>query len=118
MMTMRTTALVTLVALTLAGCAASNSTAKKDVTITSCTASPSGGHPKVTGTILNHSSKKSFYAIHVKFKDASGNGVGDGVASVASVDSKKTANWHATGTVDAKGALKCELSSVTRTVSP
>ena len=114
---MRVAAVLLGVALILGGCAASGSTAKKDVTITSCTASPTGGHPTAAGTILNHSSKTSLYAIHVKFKDASGNGVGDGVATVASVGSKKTAKWRATGTVDAKGPVACELSSVTRTVS-
>jgi hypothetical protein len=102
----------------LTGCSSSGSKAAKDVTITACTASPSGGHPTVAGEILNHSSKASLYAIHVKFTDASGNHVGDGVAAVAKVDAGGTAKWQADGSVDAKGKLKCTLSSVTRTVSP
>jgi hypothetical protein len=102
----------------LAGCSSSKQAdAKKDVTVTSCTASPTGGHPTATGTILNHSSKASAYAIHVQFKDSSGNAVGDGVAAVAKVDPDTSATWHATGTVNAKGPVTCELSSVTRTVS-
>jgi hypothetical protein len=102
----------------MSSCSSSGSKASKDVTITACTASPTGGHPTATGQILNHSSKASLYAIHVKFTDASGNHVGDGVAAVAKVDAGKTAVWHSDGTVDAKGTLKCTLSSVTRTVSP
>ncbi len=99
------------------GCSTSGSTAAKDVTITACTASPTGGHPSATGQILNHSSKSSLYTIHVKFTDSSGNGVGDGVAAVAKVDPGTTANWTVTGTVSAEGPVKCKLSSVTRNVS-
>jgi hypothetical protein len=102
----------------LAGCAVSGSTAAKDVTITACTPSPTGGHPSAKGTIMNHSSKSSVYTIHVKFTDAAGNGVGDGLAAVAKVDAGSTANWHADGSLNAKGPLKCTLSSVTRNVSP
>jgi hypothetical protein len=102
----------------LTGCAASGSTAAKDVTITACTPSATGGHPTAAGRILNHSSKPSLYTIHVKFTDSAGNGVGDGLAAVAKVDAGSTANWHADGSLNAKGSLKCALSSVTRTVSP
>jgi hypothetical protein len=106
------------VAALLAGCAASSKTAAKDVTITSCQASPTGGHPEAAGEIVNHSSKASLYTVHVKFKDSSGNGVGDGVAAVAKVESGKTAKWDATGTVNAKGPVNCELGSVTRGAVP
>jgi hypothetical protein len=102
----------------ISGCSSSSSAAKKDVTITACTASPTGGHPTASGRIVNHSSKASLYAIHVKFTDAAGNGVGDGVAAVAKVESGSTATWHADGSVDAKGPLKCTVSSVVRTVAP
>jgi hypothetical protein len=102
----------------ISGCSASGSTAAKDVTITACTASPTAGHPTAAGRIVNHSSKASFYAIHVKFTDASGNGVGDGLAAVAKVDAGGTANWHADGSVDAKGSVTCAVSSVIRTFSP
>jgi hypothetical protein len=44
--------------------------------------------------------------------------VGDGVAAVARVDSGGTAQWHATGTEDAKGPVTCALDSVTRTIAP
>jgi hypothetical protein len=107
-----------LVAGALTGCSASGSTAAKDVTITACTSSPTSGHPTATGRILNHSSKPSLYTIHVKFTDAVGNAVGDGVAAVAKVDAGTTANWHANGTFNAKGSLKCALASVTRHLSP
>lgn len=102
----------------LTGCSASGSAAKKDVTVAACTPSATGGHPTASGRIVNHSSKASLYTIHVKFTDAAGNGVGDGLAAVAKVDAGSTANWHATGSLSAKGPLKCTLSSVTRNVSP
>jgi hypothetical protein len=101
----------------LAGCTSSK-TAAKDVSITSCKAGPTGGHPTADGRILNHSSKSSAYTIHVKFKDSSGNAVGDGAAVVAKVDPDTTAKWHATGTLNAKGPVKCELSSVKRAAVP
>src|ERR1700737_2227279 len=84
-----------------AGCAASGSTAARDVTITACTPSATGGHPTAAGRIVNHSSKSSAYTIHVKFTDSAGNGVGDGLAAVAQVDAGSTANWHADGSVSA-----------------
>jgi hypothetical protein len=101
----------------LAGCTSSK-TASKDVTITSCKASPSGGHPTAAGSILNHSSKSSGYTIHVKFKDSSGNAVGDGVAVVAKVDPDTSAKWNATGTVNAKGPVNCDLDTVKRAAVP
>lgn len=102
----------------LAACGASSSTAKKDVTITSCDAGTSGGRPIASGRITNHSSKASAYTIHVKFKDDAGNSVADGAAIVAKVQPNATANWHAAGTTHAKGPLTCSLETVTRTVSP
>jgi hypothetical protein len=104
--------------LLLAGCGASSKTAAKDVTITSCQGSPTGGHPKAAGTIRNKSSKSSGYTIHVKFKDASGNGVGDGAAVVAKVDPGATAKWDVTGTFNAKGKMNCELGTVARAAVP
>ena len=116
---LRCTAPAVLTIVALAGCSSSKSAAaKKDVTITACTADAGGGHPTVTGKIVNHSSKASAYAIHVKFKDSSGNDAGDGVSAVASVQPNATATWHATGTVNAKGPVTCTLSSVARTLSP
>jgi hypothetical protein len=107
------------VVLAFTACSSSAKTAaKKDVTVTACTASPTGGHPTATGKIENHSSKPSLYTIHVKFTDASGNGVGDGVAAVAKVDPGTTATWRANGTLNAKGPLTCTLSSVTRNAVP
>ena len=116
----RATAACAVVCLTaLTACSSSSkSAAREDVTVTACTASPTGGHPTATGKIENHSSKASLYTIHVKFTDASGNGVGDGVAAVAKVDPGTTANWRANGTLNAKGPLTCTLSSVTRNAVP
>ena len=105
------------VVVALAGCSASAS-AKKDVTITACTPSPTGGHPTASGRIVNHSSKSSVYTIHVKFSDSAGNGVGDGLAAVAKVDPGTKAKWQASGSFNAKGPLKCKLSSVTRNAVP
>jgi hypothetical protein len=104
-------------ALTFASCSSSKS-ARKDVKITACTADPSGGKPTAHGTIVNHSSKASVYTIHVKFKDSSGNGVGDGFSAVARVDPGEQAKWDSKGTVSAKGPLKCSLDSVTRNAAP
>ena len=103
-------------ALTFAGCSSSKS-AKKDVKITACTAGPGGGKPTARGTIVNHSSKTSAYTIHVKFKDSSGNSVGDGVSVVARVDPNTSAKWDAKSDLNAKGPVTCELNSVTRNVS-
>jgi hypothetical protein len=113
-----TTGVIVFAVAMLPACAASSKTAAKDVTITSCKASPNGGHPTAAGTIRNHSSKSSAYTIHVKFKDASGNGVGDGVAAVAKVDSDTSAKWHVTDTLNAKGKVNCELGTVTRAAVP
>ena len=99
-----------------AGCTSSKS-AKKDVKITACKAGPGGGKPTASGTIVNHSSKTSAYTVHVKFKDSSGNSVGDGVSVVASVDPDETAKWDTKGSFNAKGPVTCELDSVTRNVS-
>ncbi len=101
----------------VAGCTSSK-TAAKDVTITSCKAGPTGGHPTAGGEIVNHSSKPSLYTIHVKFKDSSGNGVGDGVAAVAKVDPGTAAKWHATGALNAKGPVNCRLGAVGRGAVP
>jgi hypothetical protein len=103
----------------LAGCGASSKTAARDVKITSCKGSPTGdGHPKAAGTIRNNSSKSSGYTIHVKFKDASGNAVGDGAAVVAKVEPDATAKWDVTGTFNAKGKVNCELRTVARAAVP
>ncbi len=72
----------------------------------------------IAGTIRNNSSKSSGYTIHVKFKDASGNGVGDGAAVVAKVDPGATAKWDVTGTFNAKGKMNCELGTVARAAVP
>jgi len=101
----------------LAACSSSSSPAAKDVALTSCTPSASGGHPTASGQITNHSSKDSAYVIHVKFSDASGNGAGDGVAAVAKVAPGGTASWHADDVTSVKGSVSCKISSVTRTVS-
>jgi hypothetical protein len=110
--------MTTLIAAGLAlGACSSSASAAKDVTVTACT-NPAGGHPTATGQILNHSSRSSVYTVHVEFTDASGNGVGDGIAAVAKVDPRTSATWHATGTLSAKGSLQCKIASVTRHALP
>src|SRR5262245_51139760 len=96
----------------------SDKSAKKDVAITACKASPTGDHPSAAGTIVNHSSKASLYTIHVKFKDADGNGAGDGVSAVAKVEPNATAKWTADGSLNHKGAVTCTLDKVTRNAVP
>jgi hypothetical protein len=99
-------------------CSAAGNSVEKDVTVTACTADPSGGKPVASGQIHNNSSKASTYVIHVRFVDAAGNGVGDGVATVGKVEPAATATWKTLGTQSAKGPLTCPLESVTRTVAP
>jgi hypothetical protein len=119
---MKTNLFVAAVALTVAAllgaCSAAGSSAAKDVTVSSCTADPAGGHPVATGQIHNSSGKASTYVIHVGFVDAAGNGVGDGLSTVARVDAGGTATWRAVGSLPAHGPLTCRLASVTRTVAP
>jgi hypothetical protein len=105
-------------AATLLGCSTAGSSAAKDVSVTACTPDPSGGHPVASGKIDNSSSKASTYIIHVQFVDAAGNAVGDGVATVAKVDTAATAAWRAVGTLPAQGPLTCRLETVTRTEAP
>jgi hypothetical protein len=101
----------------LTGCTSSQ-TASKDVAITACVASPTGGHPSATGAIVNHSSKASTYVIDVDFYDSSGNKVTAGGASVGKVEAGATAIWHAGGVTDATGPLSCKLGNVSRTLAP
>jgi hypothetical protein len=100
------------------GCSKAGGSAAKDVSVGACTPDPSGGNPVATGQITNSTGKASSYVIHVKFVDGSGNGVGDGVATVARVEAHGTASWRAVGTQSARGPLTCPLASVTRTVAP
>ena len=101
-----------------ASACSSSAGARKDVTITACNAGKNGGHPTAAGRIVNHSSKASIYTVHVKFRDSSGNGVGDGISAVAKVDSGDTAKWDTTDALSAKGPVKCRLESVTRNRVP
>lgn len=112
------TAAVTTLSLFLGACTSAGSSAAKDVTVTACTADPAGGNPVASGQINNTTSKASTYVIHVKFVDAAGNGVGDGVATVARVEANATASWRAVGTLSAKGPLTCPVASVSRTIAP
>jgi hypothetical protein len=100
----------------LASC--SSSKAAQDVSITACQADPGGGRPTATGTIDNHSSKASTYAVDITFYDSSGNKVTQGGATVGKVESGATSVFHVTGLADAKGPVTCKVSSVTRTVAP
>src|SRR5262249_51453843 len=70
--------------------------------------------PTAAGHIVNHSSKASVYTVHVKFKDASGNGVGDGITAGARGDAGTAANRDLTGRPPAKGHATCSLGNVHR----
>jgi hypothetical protein len=104
-------------ALAAAGCTSSSSAAK-DVTISGCNASPTGGRPTATGMIDNHSSKASTYAVTVSFYDSSGNRVSEGAATVGKVESGAVANFSAEGVASAKGPVTCKATSVVRTEAP
>ncbi len=101
----------------LAGCT-SSATASKDVTITACTADPSGGRPSADGTINNHSSKASTYIVNVNFYDSAGNQVSQGADTVGKVEAGATATFHLQGLTSAKGPLTCKAGNVTRTQAP
>ena len=108
---MRSRLVVGLVGLTaLTGCAASSKTAAKDVTVTACKPSPTGGHPTAAGHIVNHSSKASVYTIHVKFADSAGNGVGDGLAAVARVEAGRDSHLARDGNAQRKG--RCQVHAL------
>ena len=106
-----------LVAPALAGCTSSSSAAK-DVAITSCAADAGGGRPTAKGTVDNHTSKASTYALDVGFYDSSGNRVSEGGATLGKVEPAATATFTAEGATDAKGPLTCKVGSVTRTEAP
>jgi hypothetical protein len=92
--------------------------AKDDVTVSACNADPEGGDPTASGQIVNDSSKTSNYVIRLRFNDAQGNGVSEGVVAVDDVDSGATAQWELTGTRSAQGPLTCEVTDVSRTHLP
>jgi flagellar basal body-associated protein FliL len=96
----------------------SSKSAKKDVTVTACGADSGGGKPTASGTILNHSSKASNYVIQITFTDPQGNTVSEGVAAVKDVAADETATWNLTGPRDTNGAVKCEITDVSRTHLP
>lgn len=110
-------ALVVVAVVAGAGCT-SSSTAAKDVTISACTANPTGGRPTATGMIDNHSSKASTYAVTITFYDSSGNRVSQGAATVGKVEPSAVANFSAEGVSNAKGPVTCKATSVVRTVAP
>jgi hypothetical protein len=95
--------------------AGSSSSARKDVALGTCTAGDD--RPEASGTIRNHSSKRSNYVIHVRFTDPQGNTVADGASPVTGVAPGELARWNATGERHADGPMKCDLS-VSRTAVP
>jgi hypothetical protein len=92
--------------------------AKDDVSVATCEADPGGGDPTASGQIVNDSSKTSNYVVRLRFNDAQGNGVSEGVAAVDDVEAGATARWELTGTRSAEGPLTCELTDVSRTHLP
>jgi hypothetical protein len=106
------------VASSLTGCSSNSKSSSKDITVSGCTSSPTGGQPKANGSIDNHSSKASTYAFRVVFADTSGNTVSQGAVAVGKVNSGAKSSWQTTGAPPVKGALTCKVSSVVRTVAP
>jgi hypothetical protein len=92
--------------------------AKDDVSVATCEADPGGGDPSASGQIVNDSSKTSNYVIRLRFNDAQGNGVSEGVVAVDDVEAGATARWELTGTRSASGPLTCEITDVSRTHLP
>jgi len=95
-----------------------DSSAKRDVTVQACNADPTGDKPTASGQIVNHSSKTSDYVVRLKFTDAQGNQVAEGVDGVKSVASGAGATWTLKGDRDARGPVKCTVTGVTRTHLP
>ena len=89
--------------------------AEKDVSVQACSADPAGGRPTAKGQIVNHSSHASNYVIRLKFTDAQGNELSEGVSAVKDVEAGATSQWDLTGVRDAKGPVKCEMTDVSRT---
>jgi len=98
--------------------AKSDHAAKGDVTVQTCNADPAGDKPTASGQILNHSTKTSNYIIRLKFTDAQGNQVAEGVNGVKSVAPGATATWTLEGDRDAKGPVQCKVTGVSRTHLP
>ena len=96
----------------------SSNPAKDDVTVQACNADPGGGRPAASGQVVNNTSKASNYVIRMKFLDAQGNQVSEGVDTVNDVESGATASWTLGGTRDANGPVRCELTGVSRTHIP
>lgn len=96
----------------------SGASAKSDVTIQACQADPAGGKPSASGNIVNGSSKTSNYVIRLKFKDAQGNQVSEGVNAVRSVKVGANATWRLLGSRKANGPVQCEVTGVSRTHLP
>ena len=110
-------AAIVVVALVLFVNGTSSKSAEKDVTVTACRPA-TGDKPTAAGTVLNHSSKTSNYVIRLKFTDPQGNTLSEGVAPVANVASGETAKWNVTGTRDANGPVRCDITGVSRTHVP
>jgi len=110
--------LVAAVAVAVVLATRSTDDAKKDVAVKTCTPDPGGGKPTASGQIVNHSSKGSNYVIRLRFNDAEGNNVSEGVATVRDVEAGQTADWQLTGARSADGPVTCELRGVSRTHVP
>jgi len=85
-----------------------------DITVTSCAADPSGGKPRASGAIVNHSSRPSHYTFVVRFVDSSGNVVTEAPNAVARVEPSATAAWTALGEKSANGPVTCRLAEQVR----
>jgi hypothetical protein len=98
--------------------AKSDNSAKRDVTVQACNPDVNGAKPTASGQIVNHSSKTSNYVVRLKFTDAQGNQVAEGVNGVKAVAPGATASWTLKGDRAANGPVKCIVTGVSRTHIP
>lgn len=86
-----------------------------DVTLKSC-ASDEIGFVTAKGTIVNHSSKPSEYAIDLEFV-AGGARYAEGFATASAVAPGQTVEWEASGLEDNRPGTVCRVLSVDRFAS-
>jgi hypothetical protein len=98
--------------------AKSDSGAKRDVTVQVCNTDPSGDKPIASGQIVNRSATTSNYVIRIKFTDAQGNQVAEGINGVQSIAPGTTATWALKGDRVVKGPVRCTVTGISRTHFP
>jgi hypothetical protein len=98
------------------GAGSSAHPAAADVTLTGCTLN-NFGVPVASGSLTNHSSKKSDYSFSLSFLGPQGESQASGSDSETGVASGQTVKWKVTGNALAKGKPTCKVTDVTRYAS-